>query len=249
LSSDESADSGDTSGESAQPEKAKPAPFQFRNRSTATETLPKEDSDSVDVEEDAAAPEVSLELAEPGQLIAPPEPAEGSSGPSRRRVSAPVWLLLVVVVLTTGVAFSSWRSAENDPDRDRANLRDNALIEGTENVETMTSMDHRDVAGGVKAWQSVSTGLLHDQLVSIGKDEQQLLADQGKIATGRVVDAALTELTDRTATLITAVEVTVSEDDKTKEPAVKRNRFTADLVLVSGHWKIENLQQVAVNVS
>ncbi len=42
--------------------------------------------------------------------------------------------------------------------------------------------------------------------------------------------------------------MTVSEDDPNVEPTVKRNRFSADLVLVNGHWKIENLQQVAVGL-
>ncbi len=67
------------------------------------------------------------------------------------------------------------------------------------------------------------------------------------------MEAALTELTDRTATLIAAVEVTVSdkesEKDPSKEPAVKRNRYSADLVLVDGTWKLESLGQVPVGLS
>lgn len=176
-----------------------------------------------------------------------------NSGPSNSglaRVGVFAWLLLAVSVIAVVLTFLSWRSADNDPDRDRAALRDSAVIEGTAAVETMTSMDHRDVEAGIKAWQAVSTGVLHDQLLSVGDDEQEMLAGQGKIASGRVVQAALTELTDRTATLIAAVEVTVRDDDADAEekPAVKRNRFSADLVLVNGRWKIEDLQQVAVNL-
>jgi len=166
-----------------------------------------------------------------------------------RGVGGLVWLLLVASIAAVVMAYMSWHQADHDPDRQRAALRDEALIEGTADVETMTSMDHRHVAAGIKAWQSVSTGVLHDQLVSIDRDQEKMLADEGKIATGHVVQAALTDLTDSTATMIVAVEVTVRDDDQSKAPAVKRNRFSADLALVDGQWKIENLQQVAVNVS
>lgn len=193
------------------------------------------------------------ELTRPDDVSEPPEPPEPdapdeSSGSGKPRVGVLVWALLALSVVAVVVAFLSWRDVNNDPDRDRAALRDTAVVEGTSAVETMTSMDGRDVAAGIKAWQSVSTGVLHDQLLSVGDDEQKMLSDQGKIASGRVVQAALTDLTDRSATLIAAVEVTVKSADGSEDPAVKRNRFSADLVLVNGEWKIENLQQVAVNV-
>jgi Mce-associated membrane protein len=38
-------------------------------------------------------------------------------------------------------------------------------------------------------------------------------------------------------------------DDTSGPPTVKRNRFTADLVRTGGTWKLESLQQVAVNLS
>lgn len=180
----------------------------------------------------------------------PAGPDEDEASPPRRsRAGVLVWVLLGLAVVAVVVAFLSWRDADGDPDRDRAALRDTALIEGSSAVETMTSMDARDVETGLAAWQSVTTGVLRDQLLAVGVDEQQMLADQGKIASGRVVKAALTHLTDRTATLIAAVEVTVrDEDDEGAEPTVKRNRFSAALVLVDGEWKIENLSQVAVSL-
>jgi Mce-associated membrane protein len=189
----------------------------------------------------------------PDEVSGPPEPPEPdepdeSSGSGKSRVGVLVWVLLAISVIAVVLAFLAWRDADNDPDRERAALRDTAVVEGTAAVETMTSMDGTDVAAGIKAWQSVSTGVLHDQLLSVREDEQKMLADQGKIASGRVVQAALTELTDRSATMIAAVEVTVKTADGSEKPAVKRNRFSADLVLVNGEWKIENLQQVAVNI-
>jgi Mce-associated membrane protein len=197
--------------------------------------------------DESTALDEPIGVGEPDEEVEVNEATESESS-RNPRVGVLVWLLLVLAVIAVAVAFWSWRDADHDPDRARAALRDTAVVQGTAAVETMTTMDGRDVETGIKAWQAVSTGVLHDQLLAVGDSEQQMLADQGKIASGRVVQAALTELTDRSATLLAAVEVTVEPVDGSEKPEVKRNRFSADLVLVNGEWKIENLQQVAVNI-
>lgn len=224
--------------------------FEIRNRKASGTDDPPLDSHEVDAnDEDPLREDTASPVA---KATAPP------AGRREPRVGLGVWAVCGLAVVAVVVAFLSWRSADNDPDRARAALRDAAVIQGTAAVETMNSIDYRDVPAGIKAWQDVSTGVLHDQLSVISPEDQELLAQRGKVATGRVVQAALTELTDRTATLIVAVEVTVTGDEdeaeeaeeaeETEEPtsAVKRNRFAADLVLVGGRWKLENLGQVAV---
>lgn len=194
------------------------------------------------------APETdeSVDSSEVSQVSEPSEAGVASVVElPRPRVGLSSWLLFLAAVAVAVGAFLAWRSADQDPDRARAALRDAAVIEGTAAIETMNSMDHRDVDAGVAAWREVTTGVLHDQLVAMSPEEQQLLAAEGKVAEGRVVQAALTELTDRTATLIAAVEIIVSGDEL-EGPTPKRNRYAADLVLVGGEWKIENISQVAV---
>lgn len=226
---------------------AEAARFEFRNRASRE---PDERELPDWVERELPEPVADAAADPPAETPrATTAPAEKASWRARLSgVGALVWLLLLVSVVAVVMTYSSWHSADHDPDRNRAALRDDALIQGTKDVETMTSMDHRDVDAGIKAWQAVSTGVLHDQLVATTDDEKRLLAQQGKIATGHVSEAALTELTSHTATMIVAVEVTVRGDDASKKPTVKRNRFSADLVLVDGQWKIESLQQVAVNM-
>lgn len=162
------------------------------------------------------------------------------------RVGRALWLVLAASMVALVIAVLAWRDADGDPDRGRASARDQAVIQGTRAVETMNTMDHRAVDEGVQAWQRVATGVLRDQLATIDAEQRKLLAEQGKIATGRVVQAALTDLDDRSATLLAAVEITVRDSEDDTEPAIKRNRFSATLAKVGEVWKVEDLQQVAV---
>ncbi len=179
---------------------------------------------------------------------APPEKtAKVAATPRQGRSGLWAWAVCAVAIVAVVLAFFSWRSADNDPDRARADLRDKAVIQGTEAVETMNSIDYRDVASGVEAWQDVSTGVLHDQA---GRDDPGGPAScwptRRRSPPGGSSRRRSAILTDRTATLLVAVEVTVRGEDGTVQPTVKRNRFAADLVLVKGTWKLENLAQVAV---
>ncbi len=150
-------------------------------------------------------------------------------------------------MLVTGVL--AWRGAGSD-DADRAERRDQALIEGRRLVETMQTMDPSDLAASLERWHEATAGVLRDQLENVSDDDRQVLLDQQKRSEARVVDAALTKLGGDTAVMLAAVEVTTfGIDDADEEPVVKRNRFAADLVLRDGAWKLENLQQVAVDVS
>lgn len=205
---------------------------------------PAGEAESGDTPETESADAEAGEAGSAGESETAPGTASRRLGPGRW-----TWIVLGVSIVAVVAAYLAWRDADTDPDLARAQLRDQAIIEGTSAVETMNSMDYRDVPTGLKAWLSVTTGVLHDQLTQIGEDERKLLADPGMIAKGHVVEAALTQLTDRTATLIAAVETTVQEKDPAKEPTVKRNRYSADLVLVGGTWKIENLAPVPVSMS
>lgn len=161
----------------------------------------------------------------------------------------PVALLALAVVIAALGMFSWWRAAHDDT-LALGKTRDAVLIAATSHIETLNSLDYRHVDAGLAQWRAVTTGTLHDQLADVGADQQKLLADQKKISTGKVVDAAVFSLDKDSATVVAAVEVTVKDDLHPDQAAtVKRNRFSADMVLVHGSWLVENLQQVAVNIS
>lgn len=160
------------------------------------------------------------------------------------------WGLLLLALLVAASGAFVWWQASHDEDRKAADTRDAVLIQAKKNIATMNTLDYRKVDEGVKSWADVTTGTLRDQLADVSTEDRKLLAEQEKISTGRVIDAAIVDLDERSATIIAAVEVTVVNAAKPdSEPTVKRNRFSADAVLVDGRWKLESLQQVAVNLS
>lgn len=177
-------------------------------------------------------------------------PAETESGSGRWRLA----LLLVAAVFAASGSVMWWVT-DQDPDRARAQTRNDVLIQARQAISTMNTLDYRKVEDGVKAWGQVTTGTFRDSLTQVSAEDEQLLAEQKKISVGRVVDAAVVDVDVEkgTATVIAAVEVTV-QDDATpgSEPTVKRNRFSAELLRDKGdgnRWKLESLQQVAVNLS
>ncbi|CAM3410656.1 hypothetical protein NODU109028_15685 [Nocardioides dubius] len=159
------------------------------------------------------------------------------------------WALLAagLVVLVLGVQF--WRSAEPDPDAARAERRDAVVVAATSNLETLQTMDYEKAEEHLAAWQEVSIGVLGDQFAELTAEDRQAIVDAQAKSTGRVLSLAVTELGERTATVIAAIETeVVTAADPDAEPVKKRNRFGADLVLVNGRWLVENLSQVGVNL-
>ena len=175
----------------------------------------------------------------------PPVPNAGWRDPRRT-------VLLVIIALTVAAAVFAvwaglrWWQATNDDSLALAKTRDRVLIAASSDIETLTSLDHRNVDDGLQAWLDATTGDLHDQLAEIGPEDKQAIEDAAKVTTGRVVEAAVIDLSagGDTASVIAAVEISV--EPPKGEITLKRNRFTADLLRVDGEWKLASLDQVPV---
>ncbi|WP_293780714.1 hypothetical protein [uncultured Aeromicrobium sp.] len=166
---------------------------------------------------------------------------------SRDRLGGWLVLAAAVVVAVSGLV-AAW-TALTDDTIEQAETRDAVLVEARQHIETMNTLDYREIDEGLAAWSDATTGTLRDQLAAVPQEQQDMLAEQHAISEGKVVDAAVTDFDDSSATVIAAVEVTVIDDaDPDAEPTVKRNRFSAELLRVDGEWKLEDLQQVAVNL-
>lgn len=165
----------------------------------------------------------------------------------QRRLAVLV-LVASLVVMVSGLI--AWSRTGPSAAQLRAQTRDVVLSAAKLDIATLNTLDYRTVKNGIAEWESRSTGKLHDQLAAVTPQEMQLLAEQKKISVGRVVDAGVLSLDNDTATVIASVEVTVKDaTSPASTPTLKRNRFTADLTRVGGAWKLENLQQVPVNIS
>jgi len=142
-----------------------------------------------------------------------------------------------------------WRTTTTDSALAYGRLRDTVTVQARQDIVVLTSLDTAKLEPGLEAWQSVSTGVLHDQLAAMPDTQKKLLTDSRATTTGKVIDAVVSELDDHAGTglVLAAVELTVVAKDGTS--SVKRNRYKADVQLDGGRWKLAQLQQVAVNAS
>lgn len=141
-----------------------------------------------------------------------------------------------------------WWQAGHDESLALAQTRDEVMVLAHNHIETLNSLDYRDVKGGIATWRAVTTGDLRNQLTDVKASDITNLAEQKKVTTGKVVDEALTDLNIKngTATVIASLEVTVK--GTTGEPVIKRNRYTAELLQVKGTWLLDKLLQMAVTL-
>lgn len=166
-------------------------------------------------------------------------PARANPWPLRVAV-----LLVVAAVAFAGWAGWTWWQASSDESLGYAKARDEVLAAGRAQVTVLTTLDSSDVDGGIERWLEVSTGALRDELAATDDKTRQTLRDGGSVATGRVLDAAVSELDTRagTAKLLVSVEIETSVDGGA--PATKRNRFVAGLTRTEHGWLLSALDQV-----
>jgi Mce-associated membrane protein len=159
--------------------------------------------------------------------------------------------LASVVLAASAAVFAgwsgySWYSASHSSAVTYGMARDEALTTGRTLVAELNTLDYHDVDGGLGKWLSASTGPLHDQLARTDETTKKTLAANATVATGRVVDAALSELDEHagTAKMLASVEITMAKQGTA--PAVKRNRFAAALSRTPDGWKLSALDQLPV---
>ncbi|WP_206790807.1 hypothetical protein [Amycolatopsis sp. MtRt-6] len=156
-----------------------------------------------------------------------------------------------VVLAASAAVFAGWSGYEwystaHSPSVTYGVARDEALATGRTLVAQLNTLDYHDVDGGLGKWLSASTGPLHDQLARTDDKTKKTLAENATVATGRVLDAALSELDEHagTAKMLASVEITMAKQGTA--PAIKRNRFAAALSRTADGWKLSALDQLPV---
>jgi Mce-associated membrane protein len=162
-------------------------------------------------------------------------------------VAREVKVMLGVVVLA--LAFAgwggwSWFQAGNDDSIAYASARDEVLATGRTQIAVLTTLDYNDVDGGIDKWLTVSTGGLRDELAATDAKTRQALKEAATVSTGRVLDAAVSELDTRSGTAKLLVSVEISSVKDGSPPAAKQNRFVAGMSRVDDGWKLSALDPV-----
>jgi len=162
---------------------------------------------------------------------------------SRRLLWIGVAALVVAVAFAGWAGFSWWRAADDDALR-YAQARDDVLAAGRSHVTLLTTLDYHDIDGGIRSWLAVSTGPLREQLTRTEESTKQTLREAGTVATGRVLDAAVSELDERAGTAKLLVSVEIATQQQGSAAASKRNRFVVGMSRLDGEWKLSALDQV-----
>ncbi|MEU7783075.1 hypothetical protein [Amycolatopsis sp. NPDC049159] len=157
------------------------------------------------------------------------------------------WLAPAAAVVATAAAgwsgFTWWQAAHDDGVA-RAVVREDALQAGRTAVAGLTTLDYHRAAPGYQRWLDLSGGALHDELAADRQGSLDRIAQAKTVTTGKVTDAAVTEVDTGagTAKLIASVELVVAPDGG--EAVTKRNRFQADLARGPDGWHVTGLGQV-----
>lgn len=175
---------------------------------------------------------------------------ETDSAPARRR-NLPLLasaLLVAAALAFAVIAFGSWH-ADHDDTLKFAHTRDSVGLAARQDIVVLNTLDYAKVDSGLQGWLSASTGTLHDQISQVSAADKKSITDARTVTTGKVINAAVTQLDDRagSATVIAAVDITVTPAGG--KAATKRNRYSATMTRVGTDWKISDLAQVPVSLS
>jgi Mce-associated membrane protein len=145
----------------------------------------------------------------------------------------------VLSVVAAGITGWFWW---HSPSAALAADRDTVLASGQRYAVDLNTLDYR--TPDFDRWRNAATGELADRLIR-NKDSDKANAINTKtVSTAKVITAAVTNLNSHngTATMIAAVEITLSQNDT---PAVARiSRLDLDLARTPDGWKVSGLEVV-----
>lgn len=164
----------------------------------------------------------------------------------------PLYAAAAAVVVATGFAGWAgwaWLDAGTDNGLDYARTRAAVLETGKTQVAELTTLDYHDVDRGIARWLEQSTGALHDRLAATDGATKKTLSGKGAVATGKVLDAAVSELDKDTGTarMLASVEISVAKDGTA--PTTNRNRFAVALTRTPAGWKLSALDPIPVGAA
>ena len=154
-------------------------------------------------------------------------------------------IALVVAAALVAVWFGvALINAANDDSLGRAKTRDEVDRIARAAIVTFHTLDYRKVDEGLNAWEAASTGQLHDDIVGRKASSKQTIEAAKTVTSAKILSLAVTDLNefDGKATVIAAVQVSVTPEGKSKED--KFMRIQGSLERTGDDWKLSNIVQV-----
>ncbi|MFF2010567.1 hypothetical protein ACFVWY_16035 [Streptomyces sp. NPDC058195] len=159
------------------------------------------------------------------------------------------WVVPLVAVAACALGGWSYLGARGDDSLAYAKSRDAALADGTHRLALLNSLDAKDarsVDAGLGTWLDSATGPFRDQLGRTRTKDAAELTKAGATARGKVTDAALTALDERTGTAEMIATVDVEVTPRTGQGGTERKRFEATLARTPDGWKVKSLTAIPV---
>ena len=171
----------------------------------------------------------------------------GARGRLGEPLVATALVLAVLAALFAAWSGWSWYRASSAAPPASAQLRDQVLQAGEQAVQNFNTLDYRKVAAGLALWEQSSTGALHAEINAGRAQFTQQLEQTKTVTTARILDGALTALTPNTASIMVAVQITVTP--ASGSPSVKQSRLLGTLTRTPAGWKLSALGQVPVGAA
>ncbi|TDD79630.1 hypothetical protein E1293_22715 [Actinomadura darangshiensis] len=151
--------------------------------------------------------------------------------------------LVVLAALFAAWAGWSWYAAAHDDAYAYSRVRDEVVRAGEQGVQNLNTLDYRDLGTGLETWRNSTAGDLHRQITEGRADFEKQVTKARTITKARILDAAVSELDERSgkARVLVGVEITVTPPDG--DPATKQSRLIGELTRTSGGWKLSKLGQ------
>ncbi len=160
---------------------------------------------------------------------------------SRGRMVATAVLALVVVAAAVVLAlFTSRASALDSVD----SARRDALAAAQEGAANFTTYDYRHLDADFGRVRQTATGEFRTEFDKQAKVLEQLIKQGKAVAKGKVLDAAVVSATAHDATVLVALDDTITNTSAPKG-VVRHYRLQIDMSLVGGRWLVSGVQYVA----
>lgn len=152
--------------------------------------------------------------------------------------------LLVAAAAVAGWFGVSWARAAGDDSLEYSRARDEVNRVGQAAVVTMNTLDYRTVDQGLKAWETATTGALHNEIVQGRKTSRDAIVQAQSVTKATVLSSAVSELDARAGQASVLVALKVNVAVKGQEPADKYMRLSGKLQRTQDGWKLYEIGQV-----